>query len=558
MNIHLRDLGSVIRSAWKMAVLALLFQLYATPVYAITFTERTGWDNPFDGVDIGTQSRPTFVDIDDDGDFDAFIGEGYGYIKYYKNTGSAASPTFTERTGGDNPFDGVDVGDDSSPAFVDIDNDGDFDAFIGEGYGYIKYYKNTGSAASPTFTLRTGADNPFDGVDVGDDSSPAFVDIDNDGDFDAFIGESVGNINYYENTTSVSVTFTNGANAALNYQQTSPSPPQNNWHFGQFSLAGDATGAALNSVVVTLGGTYDSGDLGSNPFRLYASNTNDFGTASAIGSDVADPGSGNDVTFSSLSDGIPSGTRYYWVTADISGTATGDDNINGTIDVSGDLSISGGTLSGSSNYGKLNAGSDVSLPVELTSFTVTAGDGQITLRWTTESEIENLGFNIYRSTNSNVKFLIINDELIPGAGSSSSRHEYEYVDKGLTNGVKYRYKLEDVDYSGNTKLHGPVSATPIKKAAPKEFRLYPNYPNPFNPFTTISYDLPDDGFVELSVYNMRGEKVATLMQGNQEAGSYRMNWDGTSQSGDMVASGIYFLRIASGSYSRTSKIVFIR
>ncbi|MCK4640907.1 MAG: T9SS type A sorting domain-containing protein [Candidatus Marinimicrobia bacterium] len=501
MNIHLRDLGSVIRSAWKMAVLALLFQLYATPVYAITFTERTGWDNPFDGVDIGTQSRPTFVDIDDDGDFDAFIGEGYGYIKYYKNTGSAASPTFT---------------------------------------------------------LRTGADNPFDGVDVGDDSSPAFVDIDNDGDFDAFIGESVGNINYYENTTSVSVTFTNGANAALNYQQTSPSPPQNNWHFGQFSLAGDATGAALNSVVVTLGGTYDSGDLGSNPFRLYASNTNDFGTASAIGSDVADPGSGNDVTFSSLSDGIPSGTRYYWVTADISGTATGDDNINGTIDVSGDLSISGGTLSGSSNYGKLNAGSDVSLPVELTSFTVTAGDGQITLRWTTESEIENLGFNIYRSTNSNVKFLIINDELIPGAGSSSSRHEYEYVDKGLTNGVKYRYKLEDVDYSGNTKLHGPVSATPIKKAAPKEFRLYPNYPNPFNPFTTISYDLPDDGFVELSVYNMRGEKVATLMQGNQEAGSYRMNWDGTSQSGDMVASGIYFLRIASGSYSRTSKIVFIR
>jgi len=79
-------------------------------------------------------------------------------------------------------------------------------------------------------------------------------------------------------------------------------------------------------------------------------------------------------------------------------------------------------------------------------------------------------------------------------------------------------------------------------AAPKEFRLYPNYPNPFNPITTISYDLPEDGFVELSVYNMRGEKVATLIKGNQEVGSYRLNWDGTSQSGEMVASGIYFLR----------------
>ncbi|MCK4641077.1 MAG: T9SS type A sorting domain-containing protein [Candidatus Marinimicrobia bacterium] len=112
--------------------------------------------------------------------------------------------------------------------------------------------------------------------------------------------------------------------------------------------------------------------------------------------------------------------------------------------------------------------------------------------------------------------------------------------------------------AGNTELHGPVSATPIESAFPAEFRLYPNYPNPFNPFTTISYDLPDDGFVDLSVYNMRGEKVTTLIQGKQEAGSYRMNWDGTSQSGDMVASGIYFLRIASGSYSRTNKMIFIR
>ncbi|MCK4641080.1 MAG: T9SS type A sorting domain-containing protein, partial [Candidatus Marinimicrobia bacterium] len=206
----------------------------------------------------------------------------------------------------------------------------------------------------------------------------------------------------------------------------------------------------------------------------------------------------------------------------------------------------------------LGSTGDNSLPVELASFTATAGNGKVKLHWITESEIENLGFNMYCSANSNVKFLIINDELIPGVGSSSQRHEYEYVDKGLTNGVTYRYKLEDVDYSGNTELHGPVSATPIESAFPAEFRLYPNYPNPFNPVTTISYDLPDDGFVELSVYNMRGEKVTTLMQGNQEAGSYRMNWDGTSQSGDMVASGIYFLRIASGSYSRTSKMIFIR
>ena len=102
-----------------------------------------------------------------------------------------------------------------------------------------------------------------------------------------------------------------------------------------------------------------------------------------------------------------------------------------------------------------------------------------------------------------------------------------------------------------------IDENPIK-AAPKEFRLYPNYPNPFNPVTTISYDLPEDGLVELSVYNMRGEKVATLLKGSQEAGSYRLNWDGTSQSGEIVASGIYFLRIVSGSYCKTNKMIFIR
>ena len=115
-----------------------------------------------------------------------------------------------------------------------------------------------------------------------------------------------------------------------------------------------------------------------------------------------------------------------------------------------------------------------------------------------------------------------------------------------------------MDYSGNTELHEPVSATPMKKAVPSEFCLYPNYSNPFNPVTTISYDLPEEGYIELTVYNMRGEKVTTLMKGNQEAGSYRMNWDGTNQKGEIVSSGIYFLRIASGSYCKTSKMVFIR
>jgi hypothetical protein len=209
-------------------------------------------------------------------------------------------------------------------------------------------------------------------------------------------------------------------------------------------------------------------------------------------------------------------------------------------------------------YTIASTSADNSLPVELADFKAIAGNGQVTLRWTTESEINNLGFNIYRSTKSNGQFSIINDQLIPGAGTSSNRHEYEYMDENVKNGVTYWYKLEDVDYSGNAKIHGPVSAIPLESAPPKEYRLHPNYPNPFNPITTISYDLPEDGLIELSVYNMRGEKVATLLSSRQEAGSYTLNWDGRDQQSETISSGIYFLKIESGNYSKTNKMVFVR
>jgi uncharacterized protein (DUF2141 family) len=164
------------------------------------FTIQTSSSNPFDGVDIGSNSAPFFVDIDNDGDMDVFIGDKNGIIYYYKNTGSATTAVFVLQTSSSNPFDGVDVGTYSSPSFVDIDNDGDMDAFIGEFSGTIYYYKNTGSITSPSFTLQTSSSNPFDGIDIGIYSTPTFVDIDNDGDMDTFIGEFLGTLNYYKNT----------------------------------------------------------------------------------------------------------------------------------------------------------------------------------------------------------------------------------------------------------------------------------------------------------------------------------------------------------------------
>ncbi|RMG78698.1 MAG: VCBS repeat-containing protein, partial [Bacteroidetes bacterium] len=180
-----------------------------------TFTQQTGSGNPFNGVDVGTDSAPTFVDLDKDGDMDAFIGANDGTLYYYKNTGNATSPTFTPQTGSSNPLNGADFGTDAMPIFVDIDKDGDMDAFIGANDGTIYYEENTGTPLSPSFTLRTGSSNPFNGVDVGLDSAPSFADVDRDGDLDAFIGADDGTIYHYKNTGNIaSATFTQQTGSA--------------------------------------------------------------------------------------------------------------------------------------------------------------------------------------------------------------------------------------------------------------------------------------------------------------------------------------------------------
>ncbi|MBR8826407.1 MAG: VCBS repeat-containing protein [Gomphosphaeria aponina SAG 52.96 = DSM 107014] len=163
------------------------------------FTERTGTQNPFNGIDVGDNSAPTLVDIDKDGDLDAFSGEYFGTIKYFKNTGNSSNPKFVEVTGTQNPFNGIDVGDWSTPTLVDIDGDGDLDAFSGERSSSIQYFKNTGNSRNPKFIAVTGTQNPFNGIYV-DWSKPTLADIDGDGDLDAFIGEYSGSIYYFKNT----------------------------------------------------------------------------------------------------------------------------------------------------------------------------------------------------------------------------------------------------------------------------------------------------------------------------------------------------------------------
>jgi hypothetical protein len=147
----------------------------------------------YDSIDVGYYSAPTFSDIDNDGDYDVFLGNSGGSIYFYQNDGTPESPTWTFLT---DSYNSIDVGDYSAPAFSDIDHDGDPDMFIGNGDGGIYFYRNDGTPESPTWTFVTDS---YDSIDVGDYSAPAFADIDHDGDSDLFIGEQDGSIYFYRN-----------------------------------------------------------------------------------------------------------------------------------------------------------------------------------------------------------------------------------------------------------------------------------------------------------------------------------------------------------------------
>ncbi len=131
------------------------------------FIKQTGTANPLDGIDVGLSSKPTFADLDGDGDLDAIVGEYDGFLNYYQNTGSSSAPAYTPQTGSANPFNGIDVGLSSKPTFADLDGDGDLDAIVGERDGTLNYYQNTGSSTAPAYTQQTGTANPFDGITVG-------------------------------------------------------------------------------------------------------------------------------------------------------------------------------------------------------------------------------------------------------------------------------------------------------------------------------------------------------------------------------------------------------
>jgi hypothetical protein len=188
------------------------------------------------------------------------------------------------------------------------------------------------------------------------------------------------------------------------------------------------------------------------------------------------------------------------------------------------------------------------VPVELTSFTASVGNGEVLLSWVTATETNNLGFEVERAADNAAWTRIA---FVDGNGTTTKSHSYSFTDDvSSINAKSFSYRLKQIDFNGEYEYSDVVQ---LDNLAPTDYVLEQNYPNPFNPSTTIKFGLPEKSDVVITVYNSLGAEVATLVNEVREAGSYEIQFNA-----DNFSSGIYYYKIVAGSFVETKKMILLK
>jgi hypothetical protein len=175
-------------------------------------------------------------------------------------------------------------------------------------------------------------------------------------------------------------------------------------------------------------------------------------------------------------------------------------------------------------------------------FFAVAGDRKVELSWTiTEPSIR--------------QFILERDgAAIARMESEDFGAEFQYLDAHLANNFAYTYILYGLDGGGERSVLGSQSATPNReRKIAREYSLGQNFPNPFNPRTQISFELPEQSFVRLTVYNSLGQTVAVLAESELAAGLHSVTFDGTT-----LSSGIYLYALNAGPFNQVRKMVLVK
>lgn len=187
------------------------------------------------------------------------------------------------------------------------------------------------------------------------------------------------------------------------------------------------------------------------------------------------------------------------------------------------------------------------LPVELSTFTANTNNNKVELNWQTATEVNNYGFEIQRSKQSN-NLAWEKIGFVEGNGNSNSPKSYRFTDDNPIQG-NLVYRLKQLDINGDYKYSKEIEVNLI----PKNFILFQNYPNPFNPSTTIKFSLPKMSFVTIKIFDITGREVATLLNGFKDPGTYSINFNAGS-----LSSGTYFYKITSENFVQIRKMLLLK
>jgi hypothetical protein len=288
--------------------------------------------------------------------------------------------------------------------------------------------------------------------------------------------------------------------------------------FGNIGFSIDNTGDNLGNVtVIRVSGTAPAGS-GSKLNRSWTV------------SSVNPPTSGRNITFSWLPDDEGDVNLLNAVVYKSTNDGTDWSNVGIAQNASNDTI----TAVGITSFSLWTVGdADNPLPVELSSFSAAVNNNAVVLSWVTKTEKNNYGFNVEKKVGDNWGKI----GFVQGSGNSNSPKNYFFSDKA-SNGT-FSYRLKQINTDGSYQYSDPISVEVSSK--PMKYNLA-NYPNPFNPETKIQFELPRASHVNLSIYNIVGERVATLVNENMEAGVYQKTFSSNSNYGQL-SSGIYFYRL---------------
>ena len=507
----------------------------------------------FAGIDVGESAAPCAIDVDNDHKIDLFIGEWYNGLYHYEQADSASEDyvLISDQVLGIKDF-GYSCGFD----ICDLDNDGLLDMLVGAYRGadsFIEHFeqKVTGSL---NFSLQ---DKQFNDISIGQYNNLAVHDINGNDLLDLFVCDVFGSVKRYEQDAVNSYLFSLVDEQFNNNMKLNQTAHLSFGYIDEDSLldmvAGEGNGYlyyyeqdSINAVTFT---KQIDQFLGSR-FTYYSSPE----FTDIDGDSLVDLIVGYSFGFPRYYEQVSPHSLEFSLVTDTFGSAYyGNRTILRFADVNNDGKTDLFALenAGGISLHLRNDDEDVTPPDTPQNLSASVDGNYVNLSWTACFAEDLLLYNIYRSGR--------NDTAVAEYIYSVDYDLTGYSDSSLTESGKYYYWLTALDLVGNESGFSNVDSVDVTIVGIKDqegpifknFALSQNYPNPFNPVTIITYELPINSHVELSIYNLLGQKVATLVNERQQSGNHTVNWDATG-----FPSGVYYYQFRTDlGFVQTRKLV---